>query len=61
MAYDPNYLQTSNISGTCVGNEMFDHSDVVGAAPTGATSQFTALHLASMDWTKTTAKRDEEH
>ena len=28
------YRQVSNISGTLVGNEIVDHSDVVGAAPT---------------------------
>ena len=26
------YFQTSNISATLVGNEIVDHSDVVGAA-----------------------------
>ena len=30
------YRQTSNISRTLVCNEIVDHSDVVGAAPTGA-------------------------
>ena len=28
--------QTSNISGTLGGNEIVDHSDVVGASPVGA-------------------------
>ena len=40
------------------------HSDVVGASPVGAaptTSSFSTWHLASMDWTKTTARRDEIH
>ena len=27
------YCQTSNISGTLVGNKTVDHSDVVGASP----------------------------
>ena len=30
--------QASNISYTLVGNKIVDHSDVVGAAPTGAAS-----------------------
>ena len=30
------YLQTSNISGTLVGNKIVDHSDVVGALPGAA-------------------------
>ena len=30
------YRQTSNIRHTVVGNEIVDHSDVVGAAPVGA-------------------------
>ena len=38
------YRQTSNISHTCVGNKIVDHSDVVGASPIGAaptTSSFS--------------------
>ena len=60
----PSYHQTSNISHTLVGNEIADHSDVVGAAPVGTaptTSSFWTLQLASMDWAKTTARRDENH
>ena len=30
------YGQTCNISRTLVGNEIVDHSDVVGASPVGA-------------------------
>ena len=30
------YRQTSNISRTLLGNEIVDHSDVVGASPVGA-------------------------
>ena len=30
------YLKTSNISRTLVGNEIVDNSDVVGASPVGA-------------------------
>ena len=39
-----NYRQVSNISHTLVGNEIVDHSDVVGASPVGAaptTSSFS--------------------
>ena len=58
------YRQTSNISRAIVDNEIVDSSDVVeesslGAAPT--TSSFLTLHLASMDWALTTARRDEKH
>ena len=38
------YRQNSNISPTLVGNEICDHSDVVGASPVGAaptTSSFS--------------------
>ena len=39
-----NYRQVSNIRPTIVGNEIVDHSDVVGASPVGAaptTSSFS--------------------
>ena len=39
-----NYRQVSNIRCTLVGNEIVDHSDVVGASPVGAaptTSSFS--------------------
>ena len=58
------YHKTANIRRTLAGNKLVDHSDVVGAAPTGAapiTSSFSTLHLTSMDWAKETAKRDENH
>ena len=62
------YRQTSNMSRTLVlllvGNKIVDHSDVAGASPVGAaptTSSFSTKHRASMDWTKTTAKRGEKH
>ena len=45
-----------NISRTLIGNKIVDHSDVVGAA-----SSFSTKHLGLMDWTKTTARRDEKH
>ena len=56
------YYQTCNIRQ--LSNKIVDHSHVVeasgaGAAPT--TSSFSTWHLASMDWAKTTAKRDEKH
>ena len=38
------YRQTSNISRTSVGNEIVDHSDVIGALPVGTvptTSSFS--------------------
>ena len=59
-----NCRQTSNISRTSVGNKVVDHSHVVRASPVGAaptTFSFPNQHLASVNWTKTTAKRDEEH
>ena len=31
----PEYRQNSNIGRTLVGNKIVDHSDVVGAVPTG--------------------------
>ena len=39
-----NYRQVSNIRRTLVGNNIVDHSDVVGASPVGAaptTSSFS--------------------
>ena len=56
--------QTPNISRTLVSDKIVDHSDVVGTSPVGAaptTSSFSTKHLASIDWTKTTARRDEKH
>ena len=58
------YTQTSIMSRTLVGNKIVDHSDVVGALPVGAAptiSSFSTLHLASMDYAKTTARRNEKH
>ena len=58
------YRQTFKIRRSLVGNKLVDHSDAVGASPFGAaptTSWFLAQHLASMDWAKATAKRDEKH
>ena len=54
---------TSLIRRTLVGNKIVDHSDVVGASPVGTaptTSSFST-YLASLDWAKTTARRDEKH
>ena len=58
------YRQVSNIRRILVGNKIVDHSDVVGASPVGAaptTSSFSTEHLASLDWEKTTARRDRKH
>ena len=37
------YHKISNISGTLVGNEIVDHSDVVGASPVGAAPTTSAF------------------
>ena len=45
------YHQVSNISGTLVGDNIVDHSDVLGASPVGAaptTSSFSTEHMASL-------------
>ena len=58
------YSQTSNIRTTLVSNKIVEHSDVVGASPVGAaptTSSFWTWHMASVDWTKITAKQDENY
>ena len=58
------YRQTSNISGTFIGNEIFGHSDVVGAAHVSAAPTISSLpteHLASMDYAKKNARRDENN
>ena len=59
-----NYRQTFNIRCTSVRNKVVEYSDVVGASPVGAaptTSSFSTWQLTSMNWAKTTARRDEEH
>ena len=59
-----NYRQTSDMRRTWEGNKIVDPSDVNGASPVSAaptTSSFSTEHLASMDWAKTTARRDENH
>ena len=56
LVYEIKYLQTSNIRRIVVGNNIVDHSDVVGASPIGsalATSSFSTYHTASEDWAKT--------
>ena len=58
------YHKTSNISCTFVCNRIVDHSDIVGASPVDAaptTSSYLSEHLATMDWAKTTTRRDEKH
>ena len=60
---DTVYRQTSNISSTFVDNNIVDHSDVVGASHVGTAptiSSFPTQHMASKDWAKATARRDEE-
>ena len=59
-----NYGQTTYISRTLVGNRFVDHSSAAGASPVGAAptaSSFPTLHLASVDWAKTSVRRDEKH
>ena len=61
---DFDYHQTFNIRRPLEGTKIVDHSDVFGASPVGAAPTpytFSTLHLASMDWVKTTATRDENH
>ena len=58
------YRQVSNIRRTLVGNEIVDHSGVVGASPVGAaptTSSFSTEQLASIYCAKTTASQVEKH
>ena len=58
------YRITFNISHTLAGNKIADHPNAVGASPVGAaptTSSFSTQHMASMDWAKTTARRDKKH
>ena len=57
-------LSNLNIRCTLAGNEIVDHSHVLGASPVGAAptrSSFSNQHLASMDQAKTTTRRDEKH
>ena len=57
------YTLISYISHTLVGNKIIDYLDVVGASPVGAapTSSSFPTCMASMDWAKTMARRDEKH
>ena len=58
------FRQTSHIRCTLIGNTIVDHSGVVGAPLVIAvitTSSFSTEHLTSIDWTMTTARRDEKH
>ena len=62
--YSYAYRQAFNISSTFVANKFVDHSEVVGASPLGAaptTSSFSTQHMASMDWAKITARREDNH
>ena len=60
MSVNDKYRQVSNIKGTLVGNKIVDHSDIVGASPVGA-APTTSSFSTSLDWAKTTARRDEKH
>ena len=42
--------QTSDIRRIFPGNEIVDHSDVVGASPVGTAPTTSSLQLASVDW-----------
>ena len=37
------YRQISNMSCTLVGNNIFDHSDVIGTSPVGAATASTSF------------------
>ena len=59
---DNDYHKTSNIRLNLVGNEIVDHSDVVGASPGGGaptTSSFSTWHLASRDSATKAARQYE--
>ena len=54
------YRQTSNISGTLVGNKIDDHSDVVGAAPVGAAPTTSSLSIDTwLQWIGQRQLQDE--
>ena len=58
------YHKTCNIKRNLLGNEIVDHSIVIGASPVGAApieSLFSTWHLDSVDWAKSTARRNEKH
>ena len=58
------YRKVSYISLTLIGNKIVDNSDVGRASPVGAaptTYSLSTQHLASTDWSKTTARQDENH
>ena len=62
-SYGLNYYQVSDIRRTLLSNKIVEHSDVVGASPVGAapTTSWLSTYLASLDWAKTTARRDEKY
>ena len=58
------YPRTSDMIPTLIDNKIIDYSDVVGTSLVGAAptiSSFSTKHLVSMDWTKTTVRRYENH
>ena len=58
------YRKIYNISRILVGNEIVNHTNVVGASPVGAaptTCLFSTQHMASMDWANITTGWNEKH
>ena len=55
------YHQTSNITRTLVGNDIVDHSDVVGESPVSAVPATSSLWTEQLYCAKTAARRDEQH
>ena len=60
LSHNSGYRQNCSISCNLAGNKIVDHSAVVGEAPAPTTSSFSTWNLASMDWAKKTAIRDDE-
>ena len=64
MNKNSKYRQPSDISRALAGNKIVAHSDVVVASPVGAaptTPSFSTWHPTSINWAKTTTRRDENH
>ena len=55
------WCQTSNISGTLVGNKLVDHSDVVGASPVGAAPTTSSFWIYTRDLIVHIADAPVEH
>ena len=55
-----NYRQVSNIRRTLVGNEIVDHSDIVGASPVGAAPTTSSSRLNTwLQWIGQKQLQDE--